>query len=204
MTAMQMRVTAGQHMRNLSVIGHDLALTRLYSKTRGVTGMDKMAPTALDGFTSGLMLMDLTVGRPFAEFVIRQCYPDKLHLQRAAHNNVFLSTDGIPTSALLSDAMGELTLSALGFPITLLPYRHAGIALRRKLCPFQKPENFLGDDELGDQVGAAQTGHSVRVEGMHYAVTALSKVGVYMFTPLILLLLQSRTLNQIFLKMPCN
>ena len=175
LTGMLLRVDKGRETRNLIAIGHHLVMLRTYSKTTSTTGMDRLIPHSLDGFESDLLLQDLAMARPFAEFAVHICWPEDsqtLHLYQyhtfVNYNKLFNTTD-------ISDCMASYTNTHLYTRLTVRDWRQIAIAWRRKLCPTHI--EFIEEDELEDQVGAEQTGHSVRTERLHYGISAESLAG---------------------------
>lgn len=63
--------------RNLTAMDKYISVMRIYTKTNGITGLDRLIPHALDVLTADLSVQDLAIARPFAEHAIQICYPDR-------------------------------------------------------------------------------------------------------------------------------
>lgn len=178
LTAMQYRSTRKRGLRNLISIGGHTALLRTYGKTSSRSGTDRLIPSEIDGFEGPLLIQDLGLARPFAEFVVSQCFPNNSELLQAYQHQLFVNFDKAFETKDLSKELISYTSSCLFARIGVHEWRHLGIVFRRKLCPTQID---LYDDEdnstLEDHIGAEQTGHTVRTERLQYAITTEALAG---------------------------
>jgi hypothetical protein len=74
----------------------------------------------------------------------------------------------------LSRAMATISNPILSWELTLLPWRHINIAIKRKHCT--RSLNFLNGEE-GESVHALQAGHSEATERRIYGLTPESMIG---------------------------
>jgi hypothetical protein len=74
LTAMMYHNTSTRPMRNLVILGKHVAMLCLYSKTGALTGKDKLIPHSLDAVTGDILIQDLALARPFAEFAASICF----------------------------------------------------------------------------------------------------------------------------------
>lgn len=175
LTAMMYRSGKGRGARNLVVIGHHLVMRRTYSKTSALNGKDRHIPHSLDGFESDLLIQDLVLARPFAEFAAHTCWPDDGDKLTLYQFHLFVNFDKLFTTTDISGCMAHYTLGYLHTRFTVRYWRHISIAWRRKLCPGHI--DFLDDDILEDHIGAEQTGHSARTERLKYAISPEALAG---------------------------
>lgn len=146
-----------------------------YSKTSSASGMDRLIPHSLDGFTADLLVQDLSLARPFAEFIIGECFPEDLERLSLYQSHLFVNTNKLFTTTDISTVMARYTLKHMQVNITVRDWRQISIAFRRKLCPGQIAitEEHFGEDHIS----AEQTGHSVRTERLKYAISAEALLG---------------------------
>lgn len=178
LTAMQYRSTQTRGLRNFVSIGGHCVLLRTYGKTSSRSGTDRLIPHSVDGYEGPLLTQDLILARPFAEFVVSQCLPNKPDLLRAYQYQLFVNFDKSFDTKDLSKEMIEYTSPYLLAKIGVHEWRHLVVAIRRKHCPTQI--DIYGDEDentVEDHIGAEQTGHSVRTERLRYAITAEALAG---------------------------
>lgn len=175
LTAMMYRSAKGRGLRNLVTIGNHLIMLRTYAKTTIISGTDRVIPHSLDGFESDLLLQDLALARPFAEFAAHVCWPKDAGKLELYQYHLFVNIDKLFTTENLSKWMAHYTLHYLLARLTVRDWRHIFIAWRRKLCP--NHIEFMEDDSIEDHIGAEQTGHTVRTERLRYAITSESLAG---------------------------
>ncbi|KAG2063234.1 hypothetical protein BDR04DRAFT_1123399, partial [Suillus decipiens] len=76
LTAMTYRNTRTRPTRNLVILGKHITMLCLYCKTSALTGKDKLIPHSLDAVTGDILIQDLALARPFAEFAASICFPN--------------------------------------------------------------------------------------------------------------------------------
>lgn len=175
LTAMMYRSSQGRGLRNLVILDRHVVLVRAYSKTSAMLANDRVIPHSLDSFQSDLLIQDLALARPFALFAIHTCFPDRSDLIHLYQYHLFVNFTTLFDTEDLSGLMGTYTSTYLYTHLTVRPWRHISIAWRRKFCP-NNPE-FHDEANLQDHIGAEQTGHSARLESMHYAISATALAG---------------------------
>lgn len=178
LTAMQHRSSPTRGVRNLISIGGHMVLLRTYGKTSSRSGNDRFVPSGAPGCLENMLVQDLTLARPFAEFIAAQCFASRPEVLHKYRYNLFVNTDKFFTTTDLSRIMVHYTLQYLHADISVRDWRHICIAIRRKLCPSQIS---LYDDEedniAEDHIAAEQAGHTVRTERLRYAITADALAG---------------------------
>lgn len=166
-TGAQHRATAFYQERNLVVIGKHLVFVGRYGKTSGRTGHDKMILHSLDAFTSDLLLQDLALLRPFAEFLAARVYPDS-GIDLLYHNNLFVNRNRLFTSDDLTVSLKELTNKFMVNSYNLQDIRHIMIAFRRRNCTHTSKTL---DDDIQEGINAEQAGHTLQVEQRLYGIS---------------------------------
>lgn len=175
LTAMMYRTCKGRDVRNFVAIGGHIAMLRAYSKTSGTTGMDRIIPHSLDGFNADLLVQNLVLARPFAEFAAHIYWPNDKQVLFKYQNHAFVNIDKLFKTEDISNCMAEYTLEHVFVKLTVRSWRHIAIAFRRKLCPAHL--DILEENDLEDRVAAEQTGHSVRTEKLNYGITPEDLLG---------------------------
>ncbi|OBZ66042.1 ATP-dependent DNA helicase tlh2 [Grifola frondosa] len=175
LTSMIFRSTGTRRQRNLSIMGKHVTMLRTYHKTGGQTGLDKLLPHSLDGFTGAMMIQDLVLARPFAELAARECFLDNEIIRQSYRFNLFVNFDRQFTSDDLSSIMKRYTMEKMGADLGINSWRHISVAWRRKLC---SAEMELFDDHEEDTVEALQVGHSKATEDRVYGITTATLQGV--------------------------
>lgn len=175
LTAMAFANTLGRETRNLIGIGGHVVMMRTYSKTTAITGQDRLIPHSLNAFESDLLVQDLALARPFAEFVVSQCFPTDDKRRTLYQSHIFINNSKLFNTTDLSNIMARYTLEFLQERITVRDWRHISIAFRRKLCPGQIA--LLEDNTAEDHIAAEQTGHTARTEQLKYVISAEALVG---------------------------
>ena len=143
--------------RNLSVLDQYIAVTRMYTKTGSITGVDKLIPHGLDAFTADMMIQDLAIARPFAELAINLCYPNNEKIQELYQYRLFVNHTKEFVGADLTHIMTGLSLKACGFTIGINAWRHIHANFTKKLC--NRTTELLQESEE-DTPSILQYGHS--------------------------------------------
>ncbi|KAF7799525.1 hypothetical protein EIP86_010762, partial [Pleurotus ostreatoroseus] len=178
LTGMLIRSSKGQSLRNLIALGPHLILLRTHSKTSTRNNNFRLIPHAIDTFTADILIQDLTLLRPFAEFAVRQCFPNDSEVLTRYQYNLFVNRQHLFDTTDLSTLMAEYTLKHLSTRLTVRSWRHVAIAYRRLLCSNHMPLYDVEDDTAAeDPIAAEQTGHTVSTERMKYAITPDSLAG---------------------------
>lgn len=171
LAAMTYRSMASRRQRNLVNLGKHVTLIRTYLKSGALSGVDKLLPHSLDAVTSDLMLQDLLLARPFAEFAVSLCFPTHPEILEMYRYHIFVDGDRLFTTDILSNVMSNYSVRYIGARLTVRSWRHLNVAWRRKLCPAAS-ELYDGAAENMDTVEALQLGHSRSTENRIYGLSA--------------------------------
>jgi hypothetical protein len=174
LTAMLYQNTPTNPMRNLVFFGKFATILCTYTKTSAATRSDKYIPHALDGFSSDLMVQDLAIARPFAEFAAHMSYPNPAAIVYLYRNHIFVNQDRLFNTEDLKAGIQQLTVSHLDVKLGVNGFRHVSTAFRRKIC--NAMEELIEEDD-NDSVQAQQSGHSRRTENRVYGLSADAMAG---------------------------
>ncbi|KAJ3506846.1 hypothetical protein NLJ89_g6640 [Agrocybe chaxingu] len=169
LTAMQLCNLVTYPLRNLVVFGRHVALLCTYMKTSANSGYDKLIPHSLDAFTSDLLVQDLAIARPFAEFAIRKCHPDSPEIHALFKNHIFINHTRLFTTDDVTTELKRSCIPHLGIEIGVNGWRHISTAFRRVLCP--RFTHLLDDDPENESIDALQSGHTRQTENRIYGVS---------------------------------
>ncbi|KAG1848267.1 hypothetical protein F4604DRAFT_1502194, partial [Suillus subluteus] len=174
LTAMTYRNTSTRPTRNLVILGKHVAMLCLYSKTGALTGKDKLIPHSLDAVTGDILIQDLALARPFAEFAASVCFLNNTQVKELYRQQMFIKFDRLFNSSDLSSTMTRHSLPALNYSLTINSWRHIQTAWKRKFrC---SAENLLEED-TEDTVDALQAGHSRATENRLYGLSVETLAG---------------------------
>jgi hypothetical protein len=182
--------------RNLTVIDKFVSLMRLYTKTGGITGVNKLIPHALDAFTADLLIQDLAMARPFAEHCINLCYPDSPVIKHLYKYHLFVNNTKAFVATDLMDVMEEITLPIMNWSIGINAWRHIHVNFSRKHCT--RTQEILDECEE-DTPLVAQYGHSRSIHEHIYGRSYDALVGLT--EDAIPLFLEASTYWQVLVKM---
>ncbi|KIM35208.1 hypothetical protein M413DRAFT_32674 [Hebeloma cylindrosporum] len=157
LTALLRQNTPTNPMQNLVFFGTFATLLCTYTKTSAATCSDKCIPHALDGFSSDLLVQDMAITRPFAEFAAHLSYHNPGLIVHLYRNHLFVNQDKLFTTVDLKAGIQELTYSLSAEALQ----RHGG--------------SIELDDE--DSVAAQQSSHSRQTENRVYGLSADSMAG---------------------------
>ncbi|KAG2741288.1 hypothetical protein P692DRAFT_201655850, partial [Suillus brevipes Sb2] len=131
LTAMMYRNTRTRSTRNLVVLGKHVTMLCMYSKTSAMTGQDKLVPHSLDAVTSDILIQDLALARPFAEFAAHVCFPEDEAMKDRYRNQLFVNFKKSFDSTHLSTVMTRHSLPHLNYGLTINSWRHIHTAWKR-------------------------------------------------------------------------
>ncbi|KAG2047860.1 P-loop containing nucleoside triphosphate hydrolase protein, partial [Suillus hirtellus] len=173
LTAMTYRNTRTRPTRNLVILGKHITMLCLYSKTSAITGRDRMIPHSLDAVTGDILVQDLALARPFAEFAASICFPNNLNVKDLYRQHIFVRFDRLFNSTELSSVMTRHSLPFLDYGLTINSWRHIQTAWKRK---FKCSTADIMEEDTQETVEALQAGHSRETENRIYglSVQALS------------------------------
>ncbi|KAF9473073.1 hypothetical protein BDN70DRAFT_771411, partial [Pholiota conissans] len=173
-TALLLKNTAANPIRNLMVFDNHVTILCTYQKTSALSGNDKCIPHALTGFSADLLLQDFGIARPFAEMAALLCYPEDLGIVQLYQNHVFINQNRLFNTDDMTNGLKEITIKWLGVELGVNGWRHVSTAFRRKLCT--RMEELCEEDQM-ETVQALQSGHSRQTENRVYALSADSLLG---------------------------
>jgi hypothetical protein len=174
LTAMTYRNTRTRPTRNLVVLGKHIAMLCLYSKTTALTGKDRLIPHSLDAVTGDILIQDLALARPFAEFAALICFPDHRNIMDLYRQHLFIRFDRLFNSSDISSVMTRHSLPFLNCGLTLNSWRHIQTAWKRK---FRCSVDDVVEEGAEDTVEALQAGHSRATENRIYGLSVQSLAG---------------------------
>lgn len=169
LTAMCYRNTKTRPTRNLCMLGSHLTLLRMYHKSGGLSGTDKLIPHSLDAVTADLVIQDLSIARPFAEIAVHIVYPDREDICCLYQERLFVHSARECTTSDISSTMARYTNPVIGRGLGLSDWRHLSAGLKRKLCPAVE-ELYEGDEEM-ETAEALQHGHNRATENRIYGLS---------------------------------
>ncbi|KAF9474387.1 hypothetical protein BDN70DRAFT_898983, partial [Pholiota conissans] len=173
-TALLLKNTATNPLRNLVVFDRHVTVLCTYQKTSSLSGNDKCIPHALTGFGADLLVQDLAIARPFAEVAALVSYPVSLNVLRLLKTHVFVNQNRLFNTEDVTTALEEISLKGIGVKLGVNGWRHVSTAFRRKLCT--RLDDLFEEDQM-DTVQALQSGHSRQTENRVYALSADSLLG---------------------------
>jgi hypothetical protein len=164
LAAMNLCNTRTRSKRNLCMLGQHLSVLRMYHKSGGLTGHDKLIPHALDGLTSDLLIQDLVLARPFACLAAKMCFPDQPQIHQLYQERLFINNGVEFETSNLTSTMARFTLPHVGIGLGVNAWRHISKAFKEKLCNRMMEVLEDGEEESVDAAQAGrrrETGHRV-------------------------------------------
>jgi hypothetical protein len=174
LTAMTYRNTRTRPTRNLVILGRHVAMLCLYSKTSALSRKDKLIPHSLDAVTGDILIQDLALARPFAEFAASVCFPDNIQVKELYRQQLFVKFDRLFNTGNLSSTMTRHSLAFLNYDLTINSWRHIQTAWKRK---FRCSAEELIEEDAEDTVDALQAGHSRATENRIYGLSVETLAG---------------------------
>lgn len=174
-TSMQQHNTIDRNTRNIHVLDNYVAIVRQYHKSAQLTGQDTFIPHALDGVMSDLIIQDLTLAKPFAQFASHLCFPDRPDIQELYRDYLFVNNTQLFTVESMTEALKDYTLPVLGVSLGLRDWRHVAIAFKRKLC--SEAMDLYDGAFTADSVQIRQAGHSRALEDRMYGLSPDALLG---------------------------
>jgi hypothetical protein len=160
--------------RNLCILDKFITLMVTYTKNTSRTGHDERVPHALDGVTSDLMLQDVAIGRPFAQQIVRFCFPGNSDLIQLYEQRLFVNYLKPFDDKTLSTQIDTHLVPVLGFGLGIRGYRDISAAFQRKLYTCLADLVDGGEDQ---RVIAAHMTHSLGVHRNFYGPSVDSLAG---------------------------
>jgi len=174
LTAMTYRNTRTRTTRNLVILGKHITILCLYSKTGALTGKDRLIPHSLDAVTGDILIQDLALSRPFAEFAASICFPNHANIIELYRQHVFIRFDRLFNSSDLSSVMTQHSLPFLNYNLTINSWRHIQTAWKRK---FRCSTDDVIEEGTDDTIEALQAGHSRATENRIYGLSVQALAG---------------------------
>jgi hypothetical protein len=174
-TSMQQHNTVDRNTRNIHILDNYIAIVRQYHKSAQLTGQDTFIPHALDGVMSDLLIQDLALAKPFAQFAAHLCFPDQPKIQEMYRDYLFVNNTQLFTVESMTEALKDYTLPVLGIPLGIRDWRHVAIAFKRKLC--SEAMDLYEGAYTGDNIYVRQAGHSRALEDRLYGLSPDALLG---------------------------
>jgi len=157
--------------RGLFMMGSYLAYLCQYHKGSALTQKDKVIPHAFDAHTSDMIIQDLAIARPFAQFAAFLCFPDNTSIHQMYDNYLFANFAKPFVTSDISAVLQTYTLAHVGRQFGMQDWRHISIGFRRKLATSLEE---LMDQDSQETIGAAQSHHSRSTENRIYGISAMA------------------------------
>ena len=114
LAAMNLCNTRTRSKHNLCMLGRFLSVLRMYHKSGGLTGHDKLIPHALDRLTSDLLIQDLVLARLFACMAAKMCFPDQPEIHQLYQERLFVNNGQEFETSDLTSTICQLTFPHVG------------------------------------------------------------------------------------------
>jgi hypothetical protein len=174
-TSMMQHNTVDRNTRSIHILDNYVAIVRQYHKSSQLTGQDKFIPHALDGVMSDLIIQDLALAKPFAQFAAHLCFPDRPEIQDLYRDYLFVNNTQLFTVEGMTEVLKDYTLPVLGISLGIRDWRHVAIAFKRKLC--SEAMDLYEGAYAGDSIHVRQAGHSRAVEDRVYGLSPDALLG---------------------------
>ena len=175
-TSMQQHNTPDRNTRNIHILDKYVAIIRQYHKSAQLTGQDTFIPHALDGVMADLIIQDLTLAKPFAQFAAHLCFPDQSHIQELYRDYLFVNNTQLFTVESITEILKDFTLPVLGITLGIQDWRHVAIAFKRKHC--SEAMDLYEGAFSSDSIYVRQAGHSHALEDRLYGLSPDALLGV--------------------------
>ncbi|EPQ50228.1 hypothetical protein GLOTRDRAFT_134134 [Gloeophyllum trabeum ATCC 11539] len=167
-TSMTFRNTLTRTARNLVAYGPYLSIVTLYHKTGGLTGSDRLLPHALDALTADLIIQNLAVARPFAQFLVHLLHHGEADVKKLYQEQLFVNNCKLFDTQDLSNIMARFTLPVLGIELGVNAWRHVSTSWKRKHCAEMYE---LAEEDMQESADIAQAGHTSNTENRIYGLS---------------------------------
>lgn len=174
-TSMQQHNTVDRNTRNIHILDNYVAIVRQYHKSAQLTGQDTFIPHALDGVMSDLLVQDLVLAKPFAQFAAHLCFPDQPDIQELYRDYLFVNNTQLFTVESMTEVLKDYTLPVLGVSLGIRDWRHVAIAFKRKLC--SEAMQLYEGAYPGDNIHIRQASHSRALEDRLYGLSPDALLG---------------------------
>jgi len=174
-TAMQQCNTENRSTRSINILDKYVTLVRLYHKTSELVGHDTFLPHALDGVLSDLLIQDLAIAKPFAQFAAHLCFPQQPDIQQLYHDYLFVNNTQLFVVQSISEVLKNYTTPVLGISLGISDWRHIAIAFKRKLC--SEAIRLYNGEFSEDSVFARHAGHGKGLEDRIYGLSPDALLG---------------------------
>ena len=175
-TGMQQHNTEDRNTRSINILDTYVAIVRQYHKSSQLTGQDTFIPHALDGVMSDLIIQDLALAKPFAQFATHICVPDRPDIQELYRDYLFINNTQLFTVESITEVIKDHTVPVLGISLGIRDWCHVAIAFKQKLCT-EAMELYEGSYS-GDTISVRQAGHSRVLEDRMYGLSPDALLGV--------------------------
>jgi hypothetical protein len=175
-TGMRQHNTEDRNTRNIHILDNYVAVVRQYHKSSQLSGHDTFIPHALDGVMSDLIIQDLTLAKPFAQFAAHLCFPQQPEIRELYRDYLFVNNTQLFTVESITEVMKAYTLPELGISLGIRDWRHVAIAFKRKLCSEVMELYDGGYSE--DSIHVRQAGHTRALEDRFYGLSPDASLGV--------------------------
>ena len=157
--------------RGLFMMGKYLAYLCQYHKGSAISQKDKTIPHAFDAHTSDMIIQDLAIARPFAQFAAYLCFPNDPAIHQLYDCQLFANFGKEFTTTNISTCMKGYTMKFIGKELGVQDWRHISISFRRKLAT--AIEELISEDG-NETIAAAQAHHSRTIENRIYGISAVA------------------------------
>jgi hypothetical protein len=157
--------------RGLFMMGKHLAYLCQYHKGSATTLKDKTIPHAFDAHTSDMIIQDLAIARPFAQFAAYLCFPDNAAVHQLYDCRLFASFAKEFTTTNISTCLKRYTMTFIGKELGVQDWRHISISFRRKLSTAMEK---LIEEDGNETIAAAQAHHSRTTENRIYGISPMA------------------------------
>ncbi|KAF9470600.1 hypothetical protein BDN70DRAFT_901974 [Pholiota conissans] len=168
---LNLKNTRTRPSRGLFMMGDHLAYLCQYHKGSSQTLKDKVIPHAFDAHTSDMIIQNLAIARPFAQFAAYICFPNHPEVHQLYDSQLFVNFGKPFNTRNITTCLEEHTLEHIGRKLGLQDWRHISIGFRRKLSTTMEE---LIDQDNRDTIGALQSHHSRSTENRIYAISPVA------------------------------
>lgn len=170
-TSLNWKNTLVRNSRGLYLMGKHLAYLCQYHKSSALTLKDKTIPHAFDAHTSDMLIQNLAIARPFAQFAAFLCFPENPSVHQLYDSQLFANFAKPFTTTDITTCLQRYTMTFVGKQIGMRDWRHISIAFRRKLSTAL--EDLIEDNEH-ETIAAAQSHHSRSTENRVYGISPVA------------------------------
>jgi len=170
LTIMLLKNTQTYALRNCFVFGSYVTLLFTYLSLSGNA-------SALDAFSSDILIQDLSIACPFAALAAHICYNKSPDIAGLYRTHVFINQDRLFNTDDLTLGLELLTLPHLSIKLGVQRWRHITTAFRGKISTHMRPILHYEEHSTPD----LPNGHSRRMENHIYAQARPRGVAHHLF-----------------------